>query len=177
MKSDRLRALVPGSAPASGLRLVACASESAPPRALAGRLEKIRPWAARTSRCRARGAPDGTRDGRVPRDRALPRHLPKVQTQADFGITHLFFSLDRMRRRAGLIVRTGMARANTPRRRGAGCLGRRGGLPSCGFVEGRCRAVVEQIANRCPQSGVFGRMVRWAFVERVFRALAGGGRG
>ena len=49
--------------------------------------KKIRPKAAETSPCRARGAPDGTRGRRAPRDRALPRHFPKVQPQADLGIT------------------------------------------------------------------------------------------
>ncbi len=79
--------LVPGTAPA--LRSVGSTSwrpSGAPLRALAGRLEKIRPWAARTSPCRARGAPDGTRGGRAPRDRALPRHFPKVQMREDIGI-------------------------------------------------------------------------------------------
>ena len=47
---------------------------------------KIRLEATRTSPCRARGAPDGTQGGRAPRDWALPRHFPKVQTQSAFGI-------------------------------------------------------------------------------------------
>jgi hypothetical protein len=51
----------------------------APPRALAGRLT-------RTSPCRSRGATDGTRGGRAPRDRTLPRHFPKVQKLSAFGI-------------------------------------------------------------------------------------------
>ena len=73
----------------------ALALEYAGTRPRGPRNKKMRPKAGENSPCRARGAPDGTRGGRAPRDRALPRHFPKVQKQSAYVINQCEHELRR----------------------------------------------------------------------------------
>ena len=73
----------------------ALALECAGMRPRGPRNKKMRPKAGENSPCRARGSPDGTRGGRAPRDRALPRHFPKVQKQSAYVISQCEHELRR----------------------------------------------------------------------------------